>query len=212
MEKLIQNLIYFHAFFGAIGLITGALSIIVKKGANVHRKTGRIFSYSMIISSIISLVIAQMPNHENTFLFSIGIFTIYLVLSGNRALTFQSKIKTGAEIVDKIISGGMFLISLIMITFGILGIIQAIGFSLLYGFFGGFGLFLSVNDFRNFHKHHQNKNSWLAIHIGRMVGAYIATTTAFLVVALQTKSLFFWISPTIVGTTGIIYWIRKSRK
>ncbi|MHA8066122.1 hypothetical protein V7S76_05475 [Aquirufa sp. ROCK2-A2] len=212
MEKLIQNLIYFHAFFGAIGLITGALSIIVKKGANVHRKTGRIFSYSMIISSIISLVIAQMPNHENTFLFSIGIFTIYLVLSGNRALTFQSKIKTGAEIVDKIISGGMFLISLIMITLGILGIIQAIGFSVLYAFFGGFGLFLSVNDFRNFHKHHQNKKSWLAIHIGRMVGAYIATTTAFLVVALQTNSLFFWISPTIVGTTGIIYWIRKSQK
>lgn len=212
MEKLIQNLIYFHAFLGAIGLITGALSIITKKGANVHRKSGRIFSYSMIISSMVSLVIAQMPNHENTFLFSIGIFTIYLVLSGNRALTFQSKTKTGAKKIDKIISGGMFLISLIMITLGILGIIQAIDFSILYAFFGGFGLFLTINDFRNFHKHHLIKNSWLAIHIGRMVGAYIATTTAFLVVALQTSSIIFWISPTIVGTTGIIYWIRKSRK
>ncbi|MBX0333755.1 hypothetical protein K3G39_10955 [Pontibacter sp. HSC-14F20] len=93
MEQTIRILIYIHAFFGGLGLITGMISILVNKGAINHKKAGNIFSYSMVISSLISLFIARMPNHENLFLFLIGIFTIYLVLSGNRALTLKSKIK-----------------------------------------------------------------------------------------------------------------------
>ena len=97
MEQTIQILIYIHAFFGGIGLITGMISIFVKKGGFKHKKTGKIFSISMIISSMISLVVARMPNHENLFLFLIGIFTIYMILAGNRALTLRNKIKSKAD-------------------------------------------------------------------------------------------------------------------
>ena len=78
MEHVIKVLIYIHAFFGGVGLVTGLISIFVKKGGINHKKTGKLFSYSMIISSLISLAISRMPNHENLFLFLIGIFTIYL--------------------------------------------------------------------------------------------------------------------------------------
>lgn len=69
MEETIKTLIYIHAFFGGVGLITGLISVAVKKGGAAHKKMGIIFSYAMVISSLISLVIARMPGHENTFLF-----------------------------------------------------------------------------------------------------------------------------------------------
>ncbi|WP_293907073.1 hypothetical protein [Sphingobacterium sp. UBA5670] len=50
MEETIKTLIYIHAFFGGIGLVTGLMSVAVKKGGTGHKKTGIIFSYAMVIS------------------------------------------------------------------------------------------------------------------------------------------------------------------
>ena len=50
---------------------------------------------------LIYLIVHSSLNHENLFLFLIGIFTIYLILAGNRALTLNSKIK---EKIDKMVT------------------------------------------------------------------------------------------------------------
>ncbi|MDT0651840.1 hypothetical protein [Autumnicola edwardsiae] len=209
MEATIKILIYIHAFFGGIGLITGIGSILVVKGGLFHKRLGRIFSYSMVISSLISLIVARMPNHENLFLFLIGIFTIYMVLAGNRALTLKHELKNKADLVDKTISGLMLLASIIMITIGILGTIQNIDNSILYLFFGGFGTFMTLKDFQTFKNFTRNRNAWLKSHLGRMIGALIASITAFMVAGLSIGTLIIWISPTILGTLYIIYWNRK---
>lgn len=209
MEHAIKIMIYIHAFFGGIGLITGLGSVVVQKGSNIHKKFGTAFSYSMILSSIISLIVARMPNHENLFLFLIGIFTIYLVLSGTRALKLRAKYKTKADLMDKVISGSMLLLSLIMLSMGIIGILQEIANSILYVFFGGFGLLMSIKDFRTFKTFSSNKNAWIKSHIGRMVGALIASITAFMVAGLNIGTVVVWITPTIVGTIYIIFWTRK---
>lgn len=209
MEETIKILIYIHAFFGGIGLITGIGNIILKKGNSLHKSMGIIFSYSMIISSLISLVVAKMPNHENLFLFLIGIFTIYMVLAGNRALTLKSKIKEKADYIDKSISGIMLLTSIVMTIIGIIGIVQKIDNSILYIFFGGFGIFMTLRDFQTFRIFKKNKSAWLKSHIGRMVGALIASVTAFMVAGLNIGTMLVWILPTIIGTAYIIYWNRK---
>jgi hypothetical protein len=213
MEQIIKTLIYIHAFFGGLGLITGMISIFVKKGGFNHKRTGKIFSYSMIISSLISLFVARMPNHENLFLFLIGIFTIYLILAGNRALTLKRKIKTKADLVDKLISGIMLLVSIGML---IIGMVQKVENSILYLFFGGFGVFMTIRDFQTFKVFTEKKNAWLISHLGRMIGALIASVTAFLVAGLHIGTTLVWIMPTILGTIYIIYWNRqfksKSRK
>ena len=110
MEKTIQILIYIHAAFGGIALLAGLVSIIAKKGKNIHRKSGLIFFYSMMLSGIIAMIVAVLPNHESPFLFAVGIFSLYFVLTGNRALNFKRK-KTDLKI-DK-------LISIIMIITGV---------------------------------------------------------------------------------------------
>jgi uncharacterized membrane protein len=209
MQDPAKILIYIHATFGGIGLLTGLAAVLLKKGAPLHKRTGIIFSYAMITSSLLSLVIAWLPGHHNLFLFLIGVFTIYLILSGNRALTFKSHLKARAEIKDQCISGGMLLASIVMIILGIFQLIRQQQQGILYIFFGGFGLFLSLQDFKMFRTFRDNKNLRLSSHIGRMVGALIASITAFLVAGFKIGTVLVWISPTIIGTVYIIYWNRK---
>jgi len=211
MEQAITILIYFHAFLGGLGLITGLMSVTVKKGSPRHRKAGKIFSYSMAISSLFALFVSRMPKHENLFLSLIGIFTIYLVLAGNRALTFKRKDKVAADNLDKAISGIMFLASIAMITVGGIGWMQGVSNSVLYIFFGAFGAFMSISDFRMFRDFSKSKNTWLKSHLGRMTGALIASITAFMVVGLNIGTVLIWIAPTIIGTIYIVYW-NKSLK
>lgn len=209
MEQIIKILIYIHAFLGGIGLITGLISVFVKKGGFNHKRAGKIFSYSMIISSLISLFVARMPNHENLFLFLIGVFTIYMILAGNRALTLKSKIKTQADIIDKLVSGIMLLVSIGMLIIGVMGMIQKVNNNILYVFFGGFGAFMTLKDFQTFKVFTEKKNAWLISHLGRMIGALIASITAFLVAGLDIGTTLIWIMPTVLGTVYIIYWNRQ---
>src|SRR6478609_7850365 len=209
MEHAIKILIYIHAFFGGIGLITGIGSIIVKKGQKLHRRMGKLFSIGMITSSLLSLPICFMPKHQNLFLFLIGIFTIYLVTSGNRALTFKLKSKIQADLTDRLISGTMLFSSVIMILIGMYSVVNVVKNGVLFVFCGGFVLFMTVTDFIFFKNFTTTKNSWLITHIGKMVGALIASVTAFIVAGLGLGNLIAWMAPSIIGTLYIIYWNRK---
>lgn len=209
MEQLAKVLIYIHAFFGGIGLISGLISIFVEKGGIVHRRSGTIFSYSMVISALLSLVVARIPNHENLFLFLIGVYTVYLVLAGNRALTLKDKMKMSADITDKSISGIMLITSILMLGIGIMQIIRQLPNGWLFVFFGAFGLFMTLKDFHTFKVFKEEKNAWLSSHLGRMVAALIASITAFIVAGLSIQTFAAWISPTIIGIFYIMYWNRR---
>ena len=208
MEQVIKIFIYIHAFFGGIALLSGLASILFVKGSPKHKKTGKVFSYGMVISSLISLPICWLPNHENNFLFLIGIFTIYLVISGNRILLFKKKKE--ANFKDKFISSVMITASVLMLLFGTYFLINNNSGGILYLFFGTTAFFISIRDFK-FYKN-IDKTKILPFHIGKMSGAYIASITAFLVAALKLEGLIYWILPSIIGTTFILYWIKKVKR
>ncbi|MCF8714846.1 hypothetical protein JM658_08395 [Joostella atrarenae] len=209
MEQTIKIFIYVHAFFGGLGLITGLGSVIVKKGGELHRRMGKLFSVGVITSSLISIPISWMPNHENPFLFLIGLFTIYLVVSGNQILTFKSKDKKQVKPIDKLISGSMLFLSILMVLYGVFGFVMGSSANILYAFFGAFGLSLSIKDFLFYKNHNKIKNGWLSNHVGKMIGAFIASVTAFIVAGLGVGSLIAWILPSVLGTFYIIYWRKK---
>lgn len=207
MEQTIKILIYIHAFFGGIGLLTGIGSIFVKKGGLLHKRMGKLFSIGMITSSLISLPICWMPQHQNIFLFLIGLFTIYLVIAGNRVLTFKTKAK--ADITDFIISGSMLFFSIIMVSLGIYCQLTNIENGILFTFFGGFGLYMTIKDFIFYKNVSEMKKQWLSKHIGKMIGALIASITAFIVAGIGTGNVIAWMTPSILGTIYILYWNRK---
>lgn len=208
MEQVIKIFIYIHAFFGGIALLSGLASILFVKGSPKHKKAGKVFSYGMVVSSLISLPICWLPNHENNFLFLIGIFTIYLVISGNRILLFKKKKE--ANFKDKFISSVMITASVLMLLFGTYFLINNNSGGILYLFFGTTAFFISIRDFK-FYKN-IDKTKILPFHIGKMSGAYIASITAFLVAALKLEGLIYWILPSIIGTTFILYWIKKVKR
>ncbi|MGU9938102.1 hypothetical protein ACNFNZ_05900 [Empedobacter brevis] len=210
MENLVKIIIYIHAFFGGIGLISGTVVMVIKKGNAIHKKMGKVFSVGMLVSSILSLVICAFPHHHNSFLLMIGIFTIYMILMGNRILKYKRK--NYENKLDKIISGTMFLISIVMIIYGLLPLFSNHGIGILFLIFGFLGGFMSYRDFV-LYNNPENYKKWTMNHVGKMVGAYIASVTAFLVAGAGFGgNIYFWIVPSIIGTIYIFSWSKKLNK
>lgn len=209
MEPIITTLIYTHAFLGGLGLLSGILSILFIKGSRRHKSAGVLFSYAMGGSALISLLVAKMPGHYNEFLFCIGLFTLYMILAGNRALSFKGGRKTSPDLKDRLLSGAMALVATgMLLQWGISHGFGS-GSNLLWAVFGCIGLALSMSDFRNYTKLATDSSRWLRMHLGRMVGAFIASVTAFIIAGLGWNGLFFWIGPTLVGSAYIGYYNSK---
>ena len=113
MENFVKILIYIHAFFGGIGLLAGTVVMFAKKGNQLHVKAGKIFSFGMLISTILSFVVCIFPNHHNSFLVLIGIFTIYMISLGNRVTKYKKKNYKNS--VDQYISYVMFFAGIVMV-------------------------------------------------------------------------------------------------
>ncbi|MBS7231422.1 DUF2306 domain-containing protein [Flavobacterium psychroterrae] len=206
-EQIIQILIYFHAIFGGIALLSGLISLIVKKGNKVHKKSGKLFYYSMLLSALTALIIATLPKHESPFLFSIGIFSSYFTIMGYRSLRFKNEdlnLKT-----DKIISWIMIITAILMILYNPF-VNQSINIVLTV--LGITGLIFSARDLILFKNPVKLKHNWLKLHLGKMIGGYIAATTAFVVVNEFFPSFYGWFIPAIIGIFCIRYWIKKLNK
>jgi hypothetical protein len=207
MEKTIQILIYIHAAFGGIALLTGFISIIAKKGKAIHKKSGLIFFYSMMLSGIIAMAVAVLPKHESPFLFAVGIFSLYFVLTGNRALKFKRK---NPDLkIDKLISIIMIITGFLMIS---LPIILTNSIHIILGVFAIVGIFFAVKDLVLFNNPERLRKGWLKLHLGKMLGGYISATTAFVVVNQFFSSFYGWFIPGIIGGLIIAYWSRRIKK
>lgn len=207
MEKPIQILIYTHAFFGGIALLSGFISIVTKKGKFIHRKSGKLFYYSMLFSALTALIISVLPKHESPFLFSIGIFSFYFILTGKRALNFKTY--NGNLIIDKIISWAMIFTGVFMILYNP---IFNSKINIILTVFGLLGLIFSVRDLILFKDIKRLKKSWLKLHLGKMIGGYISATIAFVVVNNFFPSFYGWFIPGIIGGIYITYWMMKLNK
>ncbi len=207
MEKTIQILILIHASFGGIALISGLISLIAKKGKSIHKKSGLTFFYSMISCGVSAMIIALLPNHESPFLFAVGIFSLYFVITGNRALTFKNK--NSNLRIDKIISIVMIITGILMIFLPVY-ISNSINIVLLV--FAVIGIIFSIRDLILYSKPKHLKKVWLKLHLGKMIGGYISAATAFVVVNEFFPSFYGWFIPSLIGSFVIAYWIKKLNK
>lgn len=204
---MIQIFIYSHALLGGIALLSGLISLIAKKGKKVHKKMGRLFYYTMLLSALTALIIASLPKHESPFLFIIGFFSSYFIITGYRALQFKDKninLKT-----DKLISWIMTFTALLMIFYNPL-VHQKINIVLIV--LGILGLIFSTRDLILYKNIDKLNNAWLKLHLGKMIGGYISATTAFVVVNNFFPSFYGWFVPGTIGGFYIIYWIKKLNK
>jgi len=120
MPTLFNILLIIHIFGGGLSLILGLLILLSKKGNQTHRKIGLVYFYTMLIASLVALPMSYM--HTNYFLFIIGIFSTYMLLTGVRYL--RNKNMENIKLTDWLISGMMLLFGLAFVILGTYNIIN----------------------------------------------------------------------------------------
>jgi uncharacterized membrane protein len=75
---MIQLALFLHIGGGTIGLLSGAVAVIAKKGGRIHRRAGNIFVASMLIMAIFAIYLGiVIPDQLVNVV--IGTFSLYLV-------------------------------------------------------------------------------------------------------------------------------------
>ncbi|MEM6629975.1 MAG: hypothetical protein AAF694_09910 [Bacteroidota bacterium] len=205
LEQFAQIGIYIHAALGGIALLMGTLILFLKKGTKRHKQLGRIFFNAMLVSCVLSLVISMLPEHHNPFLFSIGVFSIYLIVTGRRAIKYR-KLSAQGLLYDKVLSWAMVITGFAMIVGPLL---RSGSINIVLLVFGLIGLLFSGRDLLYYRDLKKLKQLWLRLHIGKIMGGYIAAVTAFLVVNEVIPGIWVWIVPSILGSVYIRYSLRK---
>lgn len=209
MEACFKILLIIHIIAGSIGLFTGTINIIRKKGDSLHRLVGIFFLYGMLINSVAGFLMSII--HKNVFLLIIAVFSFYMTATGQRILSLK-RIDKGqkAKRIDWIITYTMIFFALCFIFLGIYlkGNDNNLGTVLIV--FGVISSLMARKDIKIYEGNITIKNYWLLIHIQRMIGAYIAALTAFLVVNnTYLPSIVAWLLPTVILTPLIFYWSKK---
>ena len=202
-EGTIQILLYIHVISGAIALLSGSVSLVAKKGGYLHRKSGLVFVFTMLVSAIVSMAVAVQPSHNSPFLLSVGILTIYFVIGGYLALRYKKKHVN--LLADKCLALAMFVIGIAMMSHPLyldnLNVVMIV--------FGVLGVVFAIKDFANFYFHEELHKQWLTLHLTKITGGYISAFTAFVVVNQFVPGIIGWILPGLVGGIFIAIWSRK---
>jgi uncharacterized membrane protein len=208
MEVLKNTLLVLHVTAGFSSLFTGSLAMILEKGTAKHKRIGQWYFWSMtavFASAILLAIIGKL-----IFLFLVGVFSYYLVLSGKQAYKFMRREKQ--NFWDKALHWVSFAFNLGLIAFGfyLLARNNSFSFATICFVFGGVGLAGSIQNILTLRKEKVTYKVWLKKHIGGMIGGYIATFTAFCVTALAfLPNLVTWLGPTLLFVPVIVYWQRK---
>ena len=218
MDELIDQLLIIHVAAGVISLVTGLISILSLKGSKVHKKSGKIYFYSMTIVFVTAIIIASY--RFNRFLFLIAFLSYYSVFAGVRKLRLKNLHKNQKpkwyDWTAGIING---IANLFFIGLGIYYSIENEFFSggaLLSVGFGIGGLLISYVNLKPFIIKPNKSYHWYLSHIGNMFGGYIATSTAFLSTLISKYEIMNpflgFALPSIIGVPLLIYWMNKTEK
>lgn len=189
-----------HIASGFTALSSGTVAMVVKKGNFIHKKSGSVFFYAMLGVVFSGLWISYI--NESIFLFTIALFALYQNVAGRKSISNKSLRPNWLD----------YLLLLIGFANGAL-MVYTMNIVLLV--FGGIQLMLVLGDARTFWKIKKGialpPLTWMRRHIGMMIGSYIATITAFLVINVRDVQPYWvvWLAPTAILIPLMIYWTKK---
>lgn len=205
---LYGSLLFIHIAGGFAALLSAFVAILSKTIDGAHKwhvYSGRVFFAGMAAVFLTAIPMAILK--PNPFLFMIAIFSFYMALSGlrlaiNRAGTPQT--------IDWIIAGIMAITSVAMVAFGVYLLTTGESMGITIIIFGIIGAGFSLADIRTFRAGGLKGKERISAHLQRMMGATIATLTAFIVTNFYIEPIvILWLAPTIVITPIITIWSYK---
>ncbi|MGI9294089.1 MAG: hypothetical protein ACR2PS_08920, partial [Pseudomonadales bacterium] len=217
-----QFSLYLHILCGAIALLVFWLPLWSKKGTPFHRSAGQVFVYGMYAVSISGIIMSTIvlldpvgirapdsvlpPDEVNAlasrarlfagFLFMLSILVVTNVR--HSVLVLQAKanraqLRTPTHLVLLIFLG------LLGVVVGIIGIQNGV---LLFMIFSLVAMGSSTAMLRYSFKKHLKAREWIIEHMGNIIGAGIASYTAFF--AFGGSRLF---AELLQGNLSVIPWV-----
>ena len=168
-----MTLLPIHIIAGLLGLASGAIALAVRKGATLHRKSGLIFVYAMLVVALTGTVMGFLISEMAAVI--PGMLTFYLVLTS--FLTIRSPIAGKFSWID---IGAM----LIGLTTGIVSVIYGfVAFgqpTVLYVIFGIIALLAVLGDLRMMASGIRGKHR-IARHLWRMCFALLLASISLFI-------------------------------
>ena len=170
----------FHVTMGMIALVAGFLALGVRKGGQVHRRSGLVFVYAMIAMGITATGISL---YEGKSTFTGGVGTAYYVFTAWTAVRPLREIGRQVDIA-------LMVLSSVLAAMGYLGVYAALGnpgnqlegvpAGMLF-FMATVNLFAAIGDVRMIRAGGIRGTRRLARHLWRMCfGLFIASGSFFL--------------------------------
>jgi hypothetical protein len=211
-QTIFQSALAVHVIAGIFALISGLMAMALgKKGERIHNLSGQIFYWSMSLIFITTIVFFSLypEKLKYQFFMTIGIVSFYPTWSGKRMLSMKKELKP--LWIDILAGFGIGVSGLIMMAYGVYGILMPKNFGGVQYLFLVFGIVSLLNCYGDL-KYYLNfrqppKMHWFFAHGGKMMGAYSAALTAFCVNVVPSylpNNLPFyfylttWIAPGII--------------
>lgn len=214
LELLGKIVLYTHIIAGTITLLTGPVAIFYNfRDVRKHRIVGKIFFYAMLVVAI-SAILAFFKRPDQVFFqFLLGIAFMVLggICKGVRSIFFMK----GAAVTSfdwaytwLLGLNAVFMLGMSAWHF-LLG--SMIAFPILFGVFGAMSAsdaWVNWKTFRNPSAMH--RFDWMRMHLLTMLGAFMASTTAFTVNAAHFLPWWAqWFGPTLLLLPLQVYFGRK---
>ena len=215
MEDLAEIILSIHIGTAIVTVFAGTVSVIARKSQFVHRTYGKMFLYSMIITALTAFMIMYFPGHENIMMLLIGLFNLYLAVSGYRSLGYKTVFKkSDFKAIDKLITMSMIFIGLVMAYQGSKMLSEGDNWGLVLVIYSFIGFINVFEDFRLYKTIQNRPFAWIKFHAAKMIGSYIGAMTAVFVTQLSDNSLGLvaWFIPCALGLGYIAYWTQKIKK
>jgi uncharacterized membrane protein len=93
-----------HIAAGGLALILGAVALVVKKGGNIHRRSGLVFVYAMLVMGISAAILGNVGG---------GVMAAYFVVTALTTVRPVSRWTRGINVVALIVVAGLALLDIL---------------------------------------------------------------------------------------------------
>jgi hypothetical protein len=211
-------LLFLHIAGGAVGLLSGAAALVLRKGGRAHRIAGLVFVVSMTVMASIGAAVSPflpIPQRANV---AAGMLTLYLVVSAWLAVRHK-------HVVPGRLDAAGLVVALATMAAGLVWAVQASNSPTgtldgsppqAFYVFIILGTFAAIGDLRLFMKGGVSGTPRLARHLWRMCTALLIASGSFFLG--QQRVMPDWMRgspwlfvPTFAPLVLMIYWLIRIR-
>ena len=209
-------LLPFHIIAGSIAIIAGFIAIFAVKGLKLHRRTGMIFVYSMLVLALTGVAIATIKNQPGSIVG--GLLAFYMVTTSLLTVRGPGRKFHWTDAAAMLLG---IAVGASSIRFGLTALSRASGTldgvpaGMLF-FFGGVAMLAVLGDFRLMLGRHLDGSRRIARHLWRMCfSLFVASGSFFLgqakVIPKPIRIMPLLAIPALLPLVLLLYWLVRVR-